>query len=92
MVEATSQLQANHVMSATRIVYIAVRQVSRWILSSRCPIPAEGFLAAGTTIAASNRSRLASRIEADTCNQRTNINASDIGVSRRAAVLDYTVV
>jgi hypothetical protein len=51
----------------------------------------EGFLAAGTKIAASNRSRLASRIEADRCNHRTNINASCIGVSRRAAVLDYTV-
>ena len=34
---------------------------------------------------------LASRIEADRCNQRTNINASGIGVSRRAAVVDYTV-
>jgi hypothetical protein len=91
MVEATSQLQANHVMSATRSVHNAVRHVSQRILSSKCPVAAEGFLPAGTRIAASNRSRLGSRIEADRCNQRTNINASGIGVSQRTAVSDYTV-
>jgi hypothetical protein len=78
-------------MSATRSVHNAVRQVSQWIVSSSCPIPAENFLVAGRTIAASNKNRLASRIEADRCNQRTSINASGIGVSRRAAVMDYTV-
>src|ERR1700756_5893812 len=41
IVEATNQLQPNHDMSATRSVHNAVRQVSRWILSSKCLIPAE---------------------------------------------------
>ena len=69
-------------MSATRSVHQAARQVRRWIASSSCPIPAEGFLRAGRTITGSNKNRLASRIEADKCNQRTNINASGIGVCR----------
>ena len=50
-----------------------------------------GFLAAGTTIAVSNKNRLASRIEVDRCNQRTSINVSGIGVGRRAAVVDYAL-
>src|SRR5208282_1163730 len=91
IVEATNQLQPNHDKSATRSVHSAVRQVSRWIVLSRYPIPAEGFLVAGRTIAASNQNKLASRIEADRCNQRTNIKATDIGVSRPAALVDYTV-
>src|ERR1700693_1682744 len=73
-------------MSVTRSVQNAVRQVSRWIVLSRCPLPAEGFFAAGRTIAASNKNRLASRIEADRCNQRTSINAIGIEVRWCAAV------
>jgi hypothetical protein len=52
IVEATKQLQANHDESARRSVHNAARQVSRWILPSKCPISAEGFFAAGTTITA----------------------------------------
>jgi len=78
-------------MSAMRSVHNAVRQVSRWIVSSRCPISDEGFLVAGRRIAASNKNRLASSIEVNRCNQRTDINAIGIGVGRRAAVVDYTV-
>jgi hypothetical protein len=78
-------------MSATRSVHNAVRQVSRWILLSRCPIPADSFLAAGTTITASNKNRPASSIEADRCTQRTSINASGIEVSRIAVVVGYTL-
>ena len=60
-------------------------------MSSRRPVPTEVLLAAGRKITASNKNRLAIRIEADRCNQRTSINASGIGVSGRAAVVDYTV-
>ena len=54
-------------------------------------MPAEGFPATGRTIADSNNNRLASRIEADRCNQRTNINASGIRVCRLQVVGDYTL-
>jgi hypothetical protein len=88
-VEATSQLQANQELIATRSVHHAARKVRRWLVSSSCPMPAEGFLVAGRTIASSHNNRLASRIEADRCNQRTNINASGIRVRRFAGVEDY---
>jgi hypothetical protein len=76
-------------MSAVKSVHQAARQVSRWNVSSSRSVPAEVLRAAGKTIIASNRNRLASKIEADRCNQRTNINASDTEVRRRAAVGNY---
>lgn len=91
MIEASSQLQTNHEMSAVKSVHQAARQVSRWNVSSSRPVPADGFHGPGKTINASNRNRLASKIEADRCNQRTNINASDTGVRRSADFGNYTL-
>ena len=91
IIEASSQLQTNHEMSAVKSVHQAIRQVSRWNVSSSRSVPAEGSRAAGKTITVSNRNRLASRIEADICNHRTNINASDIRIRRCAAVGNYTL-
>ena len=91
MIEASSQLQTNHEMSAVKSVHQAARQVSRWNLSSSCSVPAEGFRGAGETIIASNRNRLACKIEADRCNQRTNINASGTGIRRSADFGNYTL-
>ncbi len=78
-------------MSAVKSVHQAARQVSRWNLSSSRSVPAEGFRGAGETIIASNRNRLACKIEADRCNQRTNINASGTGVRRSADFVNYTL-
>ena len=78
-------------MSAVECAHQAARQVSRWNLSSSCSVTAEGFRGAGETIIASNRNRLACKIEADRCNQRTNINASDTGVRRSADFGNYTL-
>jgi len=91
MVAASSQLQTNHEMSAVRSVHQAVRQVSRWNVSSSRSVPTEGSRKAGKTITVSNRNRLASRIDADRCNQRTNINASNTGIRRCAADGNYTL-
>src|ERR1700733_8738835 len=91
MIEASSQLQTIHEMSAVECAHQAARQVSRWNLSSSCSVTAEGFRGAGETIIASNRNRLACKIEADRCNQRTNINASDTGVRRSADFGNYTL-
>ena len=54
-------------------------------------MPGEGFRAAGKTIIASNRNRLASKIEADRCDQRTNMIASDTEGCRCADVGNYTL-
>jgi hypothetical protein len=91
MIEASSQLQTNHEMSVVKSVHRAARQVSRWNVSSSRSFPAEVSRVAGKTIVASNRNRLASKIEADRCNQRTNINASDTEVRRSADVGNYTL-
>src|ERR1700722_4161811 len=84
MMEVTSQLQANQDRNATRKAHNAIRQVSWWIVSSRCPVPTEVLLAAGRKITASNKNRLAIRIEADRCNQRTNTNANVMRIARCA--------
>jgi hypothetical protein len=89
MIEASSQLQTNHEMSAVKSAHQAARQISRWNLSSSCSVPAEGFRGAGETIIASNRNRLACKIEADRCNQRTIINASDTEVRRSTDFDNY---
>jgi hypothetical protein len=60
-------------------------------VSSSRSVPAEGFRGAGKTIIASNRNGLASKIEADRGNQRTNINASDTGVRRSTEFGNYTL-
>ena len=51
-------------------------------MASSCPLSVQNFLVAGRRIALSNKNRLASKIEAVRCNQRSNINPSVIEVRR----------
>jgi molybdate transport system substrate-binding protein len=92
---AVAAMKALHIYDqvASRLVYGEnIAQTAQFVQSGvRCPVPAEGFLAAGRTIAASNKNRLASRIEADRCNQRTfkrEISSGDMSVDGDGAPND----